>query len=312
VLAFERTYNSVDYHPAKPGSPLGRSWFASYLQYLASDPDTANGLDAAYVHAVRPNGDVIRFNSTSPGSTSTQFQAVGEVKDRLVLALNGSGAFIGWRYITASDTEELYSSDGHLLTIRTRGGVTQTITYGTNGKVATVTDDFGHALTFQWEVSGLQRLTGVTLPGAGAGQIAYAYGANNNLTQVTYPDTRTRRYSYNYVGVGQLNLLTGLEDEATILYASWTYGAKNVVTGSVHAGNVDNYTFTYNADGSRVIVDPRGTSRTYTSQLIAGQTLHRRERSVPRLRRVRVRDVRCIRQLPEQGRFQRRADDLRV
>jgi hypothetical protein len=85
VLAFERTYNSVDYHPAKPGSPLGRSWFASYLQYLASDPDTANGLDAAYVNAVRPNGDVIRFNSTSPGSTSTQFQAVGEIKIALCL-----------------------------------------------------------------------------------------------------------------------------------------------------------------------------------------------------------------------------------
>jgi YD repeat-containing protein len=270
TLAFTRTYNGLSDHPAKQGelgSPLGKGWFASYLQYLSAP----TGLNSATVSAVRPGGDVVTFTATQPGSTTTQYQFPGELKERLTVVTDGSGGFTGWLYVTANDDEELYDTNGRLLAITSRAGVTQTLTYGANNRVASVIDDFGHELTFLWDTASPPRLTNVVLPGAGSGQIVLTYGANNNLTQVTYPDTRTRGYLYELTGAGQENLLTGIEDESGIRYATWGYGTGNVVTSSVHAGGVDSYTTTYNADGTRVVVDPLGTSRTYTTAVIAGE-----------------------------------------
>ena len=144
---------------------------------------------------MRPGGHVVAFAATQPGSTATEYEAEGESKERLVVALNGSGSFVGWRYITAADDQELYDTNGNLVSIKRRGGVTETLAYGTNSRIASATDDFGNALTFQWDTSTPPRLVSVTLPGAGSGQIVFTYGANNNLTQVTYPDAKTRELS---------------------------------------------------------------------------------------------------------------------
>jgi RHS repeat-associated protein len=268
ALSFVRTYNAMSYHPAKEGelgSPLGAGWFGDYLQYVSAP----SGLSSATVSVVRPGGDVVSFTAGQPGSTSTPYLADGELKGGLVVATNGSGAFIGWRYLTGSDDAELYDANGRLLSITSRAGVTQTLTYGANSRVASVEDEFGHELTFQWDTATPPRLTTVTLPDAG--EIEFTYGANNNLIQVTYPDTRTREYLYELTGAGQLNLLTGIEDEAGVRYATWGYGTGNVATSSEHAGGVDDYSMTYNSDGTRDVVDPHGTTHTYTTALIAGQ-----------------------------------------
>jgi RHS repeat-associated protein len=270
-VGFARSYNSLDYNPAKLtdyAQPLGVGWFGSYFQYVYAP----SGLSSATVQVVRPDGGVIAFTATAPGSPATQYQPQGELKDRLVVALDGSGVFVGWRFITANDDEELYNTSGRLLTVKSRGGVTQTLAYGSNNRLASVIDDFGHALTFQWNTQWPPKLSSITLPGSGSGQIQFAYGTNHSLTQVTYPDTRTRRYFYELAGAGQKNLLTGIEDESGVRYVSWGYGGiANVVTSSAYSGGVDSYSITYNGDGSRVVVDPLGTSRTYTTAVIAGQ-----------------------------------------
>lgn len=269
-LSFARTYNSLGFHAAKQGSrgtPLGEAWFGSYFQYLAAP----SGLSSRTVHAVRPDGDVIEFTATSPGSTATEYRPQGELENRLVVALDAAGTFAGWRYVTANDDEELFDADGRLLSIEARGGVTQRLTYAANGRVAAVSDDFGRALAFGWDTSVPSRLVSLTLPGTGSERIEFGYGANNNLVQVRYADSRTRRYFYELTGAGQQNLLTSIEDESGVRYATWTYGAGNVVTSSVHAGGADSYRFTYGADGSRTVVDPLGTSRTYATAMVAGQ-----------------------------------------
>lgn len=266
-LGFQRTYNSSSYRALLPdpyGKPLGEQWFGQYLQHLLAP----GGLNSSLLYAIRPGGDVAVFSATNPGSTTVTYSGDGEIKDRLMPVLDGSGAFIGWRYISANDDQELYDTSGRLLSIRTRGGVTQTLVYGTNGRVASVTDDFDHELTFQWDTASPPRLSSVTLPDTG--QIVFTY-TGNNLTQVTYPDTKTRQYLYELSGTGQQNLLTGLTDEASTRYATWGYGTGNVVTSSAHAGGVDSYSLTYNTNGTRVVVDPVGTSRTYATQVIAGQ-----------------------------------------
>ena len=269
ALAFIRTYNSLRYHSAKDGpygKPLGESWFGSYFQFISA----ASGLNSGVVHAVRPNGDVIEFTATAPGSTSTEYEAEGELQDRLVVALS-SGTFVGWRYITAGDDAELYDSNGRLVSIKSRGGVTQTLTYGSSSRVESVADDFGHELIFEWDSATPPRLTSVVLPGSGSGEIQFAYGSYNNLTSVSYPDSTERHYLYELTHSSQRNLLTGIEDESEVRYATWGYGVGNRVTSSAHAGSVDSYSFTYNTDGSRTVVDPLGKSVTYATQMIAGQ-----------------------------------------
>ena len=269
-LSFARTYNSQHHHSAKEsphGKPLGEGWFGSYLQYLSAP----TGLASSVVHAVRPDGDVIEFTATNPSYTSTQYEAQGELKERLVVATNTSGVFIGWRYITASDDQELYDTNGRLLSIKARGGVTQTLTYGTNDRIASLASDLGHQLTFNWDTATPPRLSSVTLPGPGSGQIAFTYGANNNLTQVTYPDTRTREYLDELPGSGGVNLLTGIEDESGVRYVTWGYNADCLATSSAYVGGVDSYTISYNTDGTRTVVDPLGKSVTYTTEVIAGQ-----------------------------------------
>src|SRR6185436_16271061 len=59
---------------------------------------------------------------------------------------------------------------------------------------------------------------------------------------------------------GQSNFLTGLTDELSVRYATWTYDCQGRATSSKHAGNVDNYTFTYTS-GQATVVDPLSTSR---------------------------------------------------
>ena len=225
VLEFVRTYNSQSFHTAKQGplgAPLGECWFGSYLQYLSAP----TALNSSVVHVVRPSGDVVEFTATNPGSTSTEYEVEGEFKERLVVALNTSGAFVGWRYITATDDAELYDTNGRLLSIKNRGGATEALTYGSNDRVESVVDDFGHALTFQWDSSTPPRLTNVVLPGSGSGDIEFTYGSYNNLVSVTHPDTSDRQYLYELTGSSQRHLLTGIEDESGGRYATWGYNSE--------------------------------------------------------------------------------------
>lgn len=269
-LSFARTYNSLGSHAAKQGpfgKPLGEAWFGSYLQYISAE----FGLNSDVVHVVRPDGDTIEFAATDPGSTSTEYEVGGEFKERLEVALNGSGTFVGWRYVAANDDEELYDTNGRLLTVQSRAGVTHVLTYGSNSRVESVADDFGNELTFQWDSESPPRVASITLPGTGSELVSFTYGQDNNLVSVTYPDATTREYLYELSGSGQQNLLTGIEDESDVRYATWEYGAHNVVTSSEHAGGVERYSIAYNADGSRYVMDPLGTIRTYTTEVIAGQ-----------------------------------------
>jgi RHS repeat-associated protein len=65
------------------------------------------------------------------------------------------------------------------------------------------------------------------------------------------------------------NYLTGITDETAVRFATWAYSADRV-SSSEHAGGVDRYTFTYNTNGSRTVVDPLLQSRTYTLGNVSG------------------------------------------
>jgi YD repeat-containing protein len=69
---------------------------------------------------------------------------------------------------------------------------------------------------------------------------------------------------------GFVNQLTGITDENANRFATYQYDCNGHAVSSAHAGNVDQYTFTFNPDGTTTVVDPIGTSRSFGFQNALG------------------------------------------
>jgi len=240
--------------------PLGIGWSGSYLQRIQYTGTDLSGRTGAYVY--RPDGSLLFF-AESGGA----FACGCEVSDTLAWAFDGFGNKTGWLYTTVGSDQELYNLSGQLQSV-THGGAAQTLTYSANGYLASVSDAFGHTLTFNWDASTQRRITSIVDPAGGT--TSFTYDTKNNLASVTYPDTRQVTYLYELTGSTQVNLMTGRTDENATRYATWGY-TSSLVTSSQLAGSADSYSFTYNSNGSRVVVDPLGTSRTYTTAFVGGQ-----------------------------------------
>src|SRR2546423_8256460 len=117
-----------------------------------------------------------------------------------------------------------------------------------------MTDPAGGQYTFEYD--------GASGP-AGAG----------NLTKVTFPDGKTRVYFYAetaQINGGSAcatpapnlpNVLTGLQDENSTRYATWTYDCLARATSSQHAAGADQFTINYQ-NRVRIVTHPLGTTRT--------------------------------------------------
>jgi RHS repeat-associated protein len=139
---------------------------------------------------------------------------------------------------------------------------------------ASVTDGFGHSLTFSYQAdsTGVKRLASITDPANHT--VQYAYDNYGNLTTVTNADSTTTSYVYAAGSYAGYHLLTTLTDEANNAYATWAYSTSNGKASSEQlAGGVNSYSFTYSPNGSTgssSVTDPLGKSRTYNQSLIWG------------------------------------------
>lgn len=196
-----------------------------------------------------------------------------DVNGHEMLNRNGAGDRLedigsaGWRLIKANADIELYDGEGGLTSITTREGLTTTITRS-GGRVVAVEDQFGRALGFQYNGKG--ELSSVTLPDDS--QVVYAYDARGRLVKVTYPDTATREYHYEHAS--NSFLLTGITDENSQRFASYTYEEGGLVTQTAHAGGVDVITYQYQGlntpQTTTVVTDSLGRSRAYVQTNVEG------------------------------------------
>src|SRR6266700_2758243 len=172
------------------------------------------------------------------------------------------------------------------------GDVSQTLTYsdgttGTNGGfildanglptavalpaglLIRAADNFGRTLAFGYGMA--LRVVKLTDPAGGVYQ--FAYGANNNLASIVFPDNATRTYVYNEPantgGVNLFTALTGIVDENGARFATFQYDAQERIVATEHAGGAQRYTLSYGADGT-VVTDPLGATRSYGFQLTLG------------------------------------------
>ena len=267
-IRFERAYDSRIAYQTYQGSshqeyftPIGIGWTATYFQSITSASDAVwKG-----ARVLRPNGRRLYYNE-SGGVMSAQPGVV----EQLIKLVDTSGNLTGWKFVLPDDTTETYDANGRLISIRNRAGLTQTVTYsGDSPRPQSVSDDFGHTITFGYDSSLMPRLQTITLPDGN--QVSFSYSSIQNLTSVTYPGSVTRTYQYELTGSSQ-SLLTGLTDESSVRFATWTYSS-GVPTSSKHAGDVDLFTISYPTASTRTVVDPLGQSRTYGSSVMKGQRL---------------------------------------
>jgi YD repeat-containing protein len=183
----------------------------------------------------------------------------GDADTKSILTQNSGGFSV----IAENGDTEQYNSNGVLQTVQSPGGKVWSWSYdATTHLLSGVTDNFGHALQFQY-TGGL--LQAIVLPDGN--RIQYAYDSNQNLISATYADGAQRQYIYENTSNGTVNQLTGIADESGTRYATYTYNSNNQVTSSQHAGGADLVTLSYSY-GSTGVTDAYSVARTYTYQTI--------------------------------------------
>ena len=266
-LKFVRSYNMWNlqcYEPtAAPAMYLGGAWSATYFQYLVPVSVTDSTKTYNTVYAYRPDGRLLIFNEYNG-----VYSPDGDVAESLIQT---SG---GWQYQTADDTIETYNSSGQLVTVTVRGQAPITVNYasgnGPGDPPVSVSDAFGHTLQFSYAANSSTnslQLASITDPAGHT--VTYTHNGVGQLTSVKQTDNTTR--SYTYYSTNYCNL-TGITDEASVLYASWTYNSTGPATFQ-NAGGVNSYSFSYSlsgSTGSATVTDPLGKARTYAQSLIWG------------------------------------------
>ena len=207
--------------------------------------------NATLARVVRPDGRAHVFAGNSAGEWSGETA----VRERLFKLSPGDPAQPLWKYVTANNSIEWYDAQGRVVSITRRGGRSYTVDQR-DGLMRGIRDTFGRGLVFAYDAQ--NRLSSVTTPEGTS--IAYGYDTQGRLAQVSYPDGTTR--SYLYENSSYPLALTGLVDERGVRFATWTYDGAGRAIGSEHAGGVQHFQLTFNANGSTVVTDPLGTSRT--------------------------------------------------
>jgi RHS repeat-associated protein len=260
-LTFNRYYNS---DPSAGSGTLGQHWLHTYarsLNYVAGG--TAG---TGTVTIIREDGRVSTYSLQSGAW-------VGEpdVPDALTEQTDTHGNPTGWTLLRVDTrSTELYNATGQLIAIDDPQGLVTTLTYSTSttpttvapapGYLISVVDPEQRTIQLHYNSSGL--ITTVIAPDGST--FGYGYNAGD-LQTVTYPDTKTLTYLYNesaYVGGATTpGLLTGVIDESSNRYVTYTYNAAGKAINQQLTGGVAAYAITYNSDGSADVLDPLGTSR---------------------------------------------------
>lgn len=228
------------------------------IQVLSTDgaEQTWNDPPETVLQATRDDGQIDSYVVT--GSSTT---AEAGLARKAQITTNG------FTITDENDTVETYGVNGNLLTITDRAGNTQTMGYDSGGRLWTVTDALHRQLVLNYDAQG--HLGGVTLPDSNT--VQYGYDGQNRLTTITNASSPPR--SYVYEDPNNPTALTGIIDENSSRYATFSYDALGRAITSQHAGGVGYVGISYNSNGSTSVTDSFGTTNTYTFASISNHQL---------------------------------------
>ena len=224
---------------------------------ISATPWGASGNHFPEVLAYRDDGHVMSFLSNGQAYTAEP----GTGLQLLQTAGN-------YQIIDEDDNVETYNSAGKLISIADPSGNLETLGYNAStGFLTSITDSFGHALTFAYDSQ--SRLQTVTAPDSSF--VQYGYNSAGELEQVRNLDGSTRQYVYT-----DPNWPTGLSsvvDENGQTEFTLSYDSQGRVISSTLGGVSSSMSFTYNSNGTTTETDPLGAVRTFASLQIGDHEL---------------------------------------
>jgi YD repeat-containing protein len=269
-LNFARYYNS----DSSAGlDTIGQHWRHSYASHLNYVPGSSN---TGTVTITREDGRVATY-ALAGGVWGNEF----DVPDALTEQTDTNGNPTGWTLSRVDTrTTEQFNASGQLISIQDADNLVTVLNYSTTatpttvapgpGYLISVVDPQQRAIQFAYTGSGL--IKQVIAPDGSI--YGYAYDSNNDLQNVNYPDGKIKTYLYdespNNGGNTALGLLTGILDESSNRYLSYSYNASAQGINNQMADGVASYSVTYNSDGSADVVDPLGTTRHHIFTMVMG------------------------------------------
>ncbi|HZS68711.1 MAG TPA: DUF6531 domain-containing protein [Burkholderiales bacterium] len=188
LLALVLFYNSQAGTPYFEKDIFGTHWSTRYTVAVRD-----SGQSIVAVH--RPDGRDLQFSAPASGNT---FVPDADIVDKLERLTDTSGNVTGWRFTaTANDEVEQFDATGRLMSITTRAGLQQTMTYSTGttplsiapgeGLLISVTDSFARRLSFTYNSRRL--INAMTDPAGGTYLFEYDTSGGpvnaGNLSKVT-------------------------------------------------------------------------------------------------------------------------------
>ena len=262
-LSFTRYYNSQGFSNFNnPNTSMfGPGWSSDFTQSLVLTP---SGGPFTTVLAARPDGQVLSF--TLNGSTWTSDTDVD-------YTLTNAGTT--WTLKNRNDTVETYTASGNfgkLSSIELRNGYTQTVTYNQSTGLPTITDSYGSTLTFTINAFSVLTLTPPDGP-----ILTYGFGTAGNyriLNSVSYSTTPVTSVSYLYEDTKLPFSLTGIVDENSNRFATWSYDdvtgrAKSSQRGGSLAADLTNISYD-DTTGNRTVTNAFGVADTSKYSTLQG------------------------------------------
>ena len=236
---------------------LGPLWSSSLHKKLAISP---NGLS---IQALRGNGTVVAF-----AGSGSSWAAAQDSKDSLTLDV------ANYLYRDQSaQAIETYDNGNTVATLGQLQGITQVsgmklvaanstastplATAPKPGYLLSLTDPFGRRLSFTYKsvtpVSGATSVVIDKITDAQGRTIVAGYDTNANLTGLTWQDLSTKTFVYDSPNANQSWALTGVIDENTKRYATFTYDAAGWAKSTILNGGVYAYEASYTSAPQPVI-----------------------------------------------------------
>lgn len=250
---FVRYYHSLNQY--RGNTTLGAAWAHSYTESIDDSLSTP--------YRFSPQGEYEGFVSIG----TNRYRA--QNSEARILDVLTSGDV---RFRLTDDSGEIreFDTNGRLMRIRNPNAPDSDVEldYDTDGRLSTVVDVFGRALTFTYNASKL--LTNITLPNGS--KVSYTYDTDSNLTIADYGSGHRKVYHYHepaLVNEKFINHLTGITDETNQRYASFGYDAHGRVTSSqLHAngGYVNKTTLRYDTADKVTVTSETGDTQTFNMQ----------------------------------------------
>jgi RHS repeat-associated protein len=267
-LSLVRYYNSQGFFrlfsssAMSPGM-LGDYWRTNYDRRIFG----ITGSTSVAAALQTPDGSIKYFSAA--GVELEHFS--GQAADTLTSIVGG-----GWTLTRGDDSVETYNANGYLIGTWEKSKFQQILTYGTDGRLATVSDSYGRTLSFAYTGNVLTYSGGtVAVTSSDGTAFTYVVDTTGNLTSITFAPGIVR--SFLYENMSFPNALTGIIDENGLRYETIDYDATGRAIDSylapgIASNTIARNTFTYNADGSTTIVGSLGLSSQLTFVTIHGVT----------------------------------------